>query len=155
VDNIFYVKEYIKSNMTDSESIELCLAEASKVHGEKQVVFDGKDYHIDRAILVDSDTTIVIDNCSVKQNDFVFDNVFRGKNVLLSAVNPYMAPLEVTPLRNVKIIGKLIDDYFTGDLWHDGSFIALVLLLFMFLVTYLTGGFSAEEQTETRGTSLW
>ena len=65
MNNIFYVKEYIKSNITDSESIELCLAEASKVHGEKQVVFDGKDYHIDRAILVDSDTTIVIDNCSV------------------------------------------------------------------------------------------
>lgn len=57
--------------------------------------------------------------------------------------------------RNVKIIGKLIDDYFTGDLWHDGSFIALVLLLFMFLITWLTGGFSADEQTETRGTSLW
>ena len=106
MNNIFYVKEYIKSGITDSEAIELCLAEASAVHGEKQVVFDGKDYHIDRAILVDSDTTIVIDNCSVKQNDFVFDNVFRGKNVLLSAVNPYMAPLEVTPLRNVKIIGK-------------------------------------------------
>ena len=106
MDNIFYVKEYIKSNITDSESIELCLAEASKVHGEKQVVFDGKDYHIDRAILVDSDTTIVIDNCSVKQNDFVFDNVFRGKNVLIDAINPYMAPLEVTPLCNIKIIGK-------------------------------------------------
>ena len=57
--------------------------------------------------------------------------------------------------RNVKIFGKLIDDYFTGDLWHDGSFIALVLLLFMFLVTWLTGGFSEDEQTETRGTSLW
>lgn len=56
---------------------------------------------------------------------------------------------------NVKIIGKLIDDFFTNDLWHDGSFIALVLLLFMFLITWLTGGFDAEEQTGTRGTSLW
>lgn len=56
---------------------------------------------------------------------------------------------------NVKIIGKLIDDFFTNDLWHDGSFIALVLLLFMFLITWLTGGFNAEEQTGTRGTSLW
>ena len=57
--------------------------------------------------------------------------------------------------RNVKIIGKLIDDYFTGDLGHDGSFIALILLLFMFLVTWLTGGFNEDEQTTARGTSLW
>ena len=57
--------------------------------------------------------------------------------------------------RNVKIIGKLIDDYFAGDLWHDGSFIALILLLFMFLVTWLTGGFKEDEQTTARGASLW
>jgi hypothetical protein len=42
-----------------------------------------------------------------------------------------------------------------GDLWHDGSLIALILLLFMFLVTWLTGGFKPDEQTTTRGTSLW
>ena len=57
--------------------------------------------------------------------------------------------------RNVKIIGKLIDDYFAGDLWHDGSFIALILLLFMFLVTWLTGGFKEDEQATARGASLW
>ena len=74
--------------------------------------------------------------------------------VFLPSMTNYVVSNYLT-FRNVKIIGKLIDDYFTGDLWHDGSFIALVLLLFMFLVTYLTGGFSAEEQTETRGTSLW
>ena len=74
--------------------------------------------------------------------------------VFLPSMTNYVVSNYLT-FRNVKIIGKLIDDYFNGDLWHDGSFIALVLLLFMFLVTYLTGGFSAEEQTETRGTSLW
>lgn len=56
---------------------------------------------------------------------------------------------------NVKIIGKLIDDYFTNDLWHDGSFIALVLLVFMFVITWLTGGFEADDQASARGTSLW
>ncbi|MBR2441586.1 MAG: ABC transporter permease [Clostridia bacterium] len=74
--------------------------------------------------------------------------------VFLPSMTNYVVSNYLT-FRNVKIIGKLIDDYFNGDLWHDGSFIALVLLLFMFLITYLTGGFSAEEQTETRGTSLW
>ena len=74
--------------------------------------------------------------------------------VFLPSMTNYVVSNYLT-FRNVKIIGKLIDDYFMGDLWHDGSFIALVLLLFMFLITWLTGGFSADEQTETRGTSLW
>lgn len=74
--------------------------------------------------------------------------------VFLPSMTNYVVSNYLT-FRNVKIIGKLIDDYFTGDLWHDGSFIALVLLTFMFLVTWLTGGFKASEQNDTRGTSLW
>ncbi|MBQ8229417.1 MAG: ABC transporter permease [Clostridia bacterium] len=74
--------------------------------------------------------------------------------VFLPSMTNYVVSNYLT-FRNVKIVGKLIDDYFMGDLWHDGSFIALLLLLFMFLVTWLTGGFKADEQTETRGTSLW
>lgn len=74
--------------------------------------------------------------------------------VFLPSMTNYVVSNYLT-YSNVKIIGKLIDDYFMGDLWHDGSFIALVLLVFMFLVTWLTGGFSPEEQTETRGASLW
>ncbi|MBQ8295746.1 MAG: ABC transporter permease [Clostridia bacterium] len=74
--------------------------------------------------------------------------------VFLPSMTNYVVSNYLT-FRNVKIIGKLIDDYFMGDLWHDGSLIALLLLLFMFLVTWLTGGFQADEQTETRGTSLW
>ena len=74
--------------------------------------------------------------------------------VFLPSMTNYVVSNYLT-YSNVKIIGKLIDDYFMGDLWHDGSFIALLLLLFMFFVTWLTGGFKADEQTETRGTSLW
>ncbi len=74
--------------------------------------------------------------------------------VFLPSMTNYVVSNYLT-FRNVKIIGKLIDDYFMGDLWHDGSLIALFLLLFMFLVTWLTGGFNADEQAEARGTSLW
>ena len=74
--------------------------------------------------------------------------------VFLPSMTNYVVSNYLT-FRNIKIIGKLIDDYFMGDLWHDGSFIALVLLLFMFLVTWLTGGFKEDSQTDTRGTSLW
>lgn len=74
--------------------------------------------------------------------------------VFLPSMTNYVVSNYLT-FRNVKIIGKLIDDYFTGDLWHDGSLIALLLLTFMFLVTWLTGDFKQEEQSNTRGTSLW
>ncbi len=74
--------------------------------------------------------------------------------VFLPSMTNYVVSNYLT-FRNVKIIGKLIDDYFMGDLWHDGSFIALVLLLFMFLVTWLTGGFKEDSETDTRGASLW
>ena len=74
--------------------------------------------------------------------------------VFLPSMTNYVVSNYLT-FRNVKIIGKLIDDYFAGDLWHDGSLIALFLLLFMFLATWLTGGLKEEEQTNVRGTSLW
>ncbi len=74
--------------------------------------------------------------------------------VFLPSMTNYVVSNYLT-YRNVKIIGKLIDDYFMGDLWHDGSFIALLLLVFMFLFTWLTGGFKEDQQSETRGASLW
>ena len=74
--------------------------------------------------------------------------------VFLPSMTNYVVSNYLT-YRNVKIIGKLIDDYFMGDLWHDGSFIALLLLIFMFVITWATGGFKEEQETGTRGTLLW
>ena len=74
--------------------------------------------------------------------------------VFLPSMTNYVVSNYLTN-KNVKILGKLIDDYFTGDLWHDGAFLSLLLLLFMFLITWLTGGFSEDEQTNVRGGSLW
>ena len=74
--------------------------------------------------------------------------------VFLPSMTNYVVSNYLT-FRNIKIIGKLIDDYFTGDLWHDGSLIALFLLVFMFVVTWLTGGLEEDKQTSVRGTSLW
>ncbi len=106
MNSIFYVRDYISNSASDSEAIDRCLADAKRETGEATVVFDGKDFFIDRAILVPSDTKIVIDNCTIKQNDYVYDNVFRGDNLILSGIDPYGVPLDVTPIRNIKIIGK-------------------------------------------------
>lgn len=102
----FYVKEYLIFGTSDSSAIERCFAAANMVTGEKTIVFDGKDYFIDRAILVPSNITIIIDNCTIKQNDYVFDNVFRGNNLIINGIDPYGAPVDVTPIHNIKIMGR-------------------------------------------------
>lgn len=53
------------------------------------------------------------------------------------------------------IIGTLIEDAFEGSSWADGSVLALILLLLMFLITWLTGGFKEDSQANTRGGALW
>ncbi len=53
----------------------------------------------------------------------------------------------------VTIIGKLIEMWFgTGDNWHLGSTIALIMLVIMVVTTLLTDRFSKEEHV--RGTNL-
>ena len=53
----------------------------------------------------------------------------------------------------ITIIGKLIENWFgSGDNWHYGSVIAMVLLIIMFISTLIEGKFSEEKIT--RGTKL-
>lgn len=54
----------------------------------------------------------------------------------------------------VTIIGDLIDMSFLNDQWNSGSAIALILLVVMFLSTWLTGGFKDDSNSATRGASL-
>ena len=51
----------------------------------------------------------------------------------------------------VTIIGKFIAEYFASD-WHMGSMVALILLIVVFVSTWLSGGFKADETV--RGTNL-
>lgn len=106
MEQIFYVKDFLNGAKNDSEAIEACFSVAKKITDKKTIVFNAKDYWIDRAILIPSDTQVIIDNCTIKQNDYVFDNVFRGDNLIINGIDPYGAPIDVTPIRNIKIIGK-------------------------------------------------
>ena len=51
----------------------------------------------------------------------------------------------------VTIVGKFISEYFASD-WHMGSMVALVLLIVVFVSTWLSGGLEAEENV--RGANL-
>jgi hypothetical protein len=102
----YYVKDYIKSKRTDSECIRECLYDATECTGKKTIIFNSKDWYIDEAIILSDDTEIIIDGCMIKQNNYVFDNVFRGNNHIVDFKNPYGSPLLVTPIKNISIKGK-------------------------------------------------
>lgn len=101
----FYVYDYTKDGISDSEAIRNCL-EDSKKQKKRTIIFDRKTWMIDEAILLPSDTTVIVDNCTIKQMDETFDNIFRGDNLVLNPENPHDFPLDVKELFNIKISGK-------------------------------------------------
>lgn len=90
---------------TDSQVIRDCLSFAS-IFDYRTIVFDTKDWYIDEAILLPSNTTVRIDNVRIKQNDYVFDNVFRGDNLTIDEANPDHYPKRISELHNIKIVGS-------------------------------------------------
>lgn len=99
------VSDFRCNQLSDSEIIEKCFSFA-KENKTETIVFDEKEYHIDRAVLIPSDTVVILDGCHIIQNDFVFDNVFRGDNLQIDENNPNGMPLSVSSVKNIKIIGK-------------------------------------------------
>ena len=102
---VYRVSDHRKSAQNDDEAIRLCLL-AARDDRERTVLFDGEDYLISSAILLPSDTTVIIDGCTIRQRDLTFDNVFRGDNLVLNDADPNGLPLRVDPIRNVRILGK-------------------------------------------------
>ena len=74
--------------------------------------------------------------------------------VFLPSMTNYVISNYLT-FNHTKIIGAFIDECFKNDLWNLGSVTALLLLTLMFLISWLTGSFDTQEETSSRGTSLW
>ena len=112
--------DFIAAGKTHSASIDEMLAFLS-VFDSRVIRFD-VDAHIDRAILLPSNTTVYVDNCTIWQNDDVFDNVFRSANVRDLPSDDYAKmiaahdktpwtgsyeklPSEIPELENIRILG--------------------------------------------------
>jgi len=102
MENVFYVNNFFGNS--DDEKIDACLAAAKAVE-KRTIVFDKKDYYISKAIELPSNTEVIIDNCMIKQQDEVFDNIFRGDNITFDPNDPHAYPTEITELKNIKITG--------------------------------------------------
>lgn len=94
-----------RPGMTDSECVRAALA---AVAGEKEriLVFSGRDFWLDEAVLLSSDMTVIVDGCALRQKDDTFDNVFRGDNLVIDPVNPFGAPLNIRAIANIRILGR-------------------------------------------------
>jgi polygalacturonase len=102
--NLINVYAFYKESLTHSEIIEKAIVFSKDIEN-RTLVFDTIDWYIDRAIQLPSNTTVLIDGVAIKQNDFVFDNVFRGDNLRIDPKNPNGVPLEIEALENIKILG--------------------------------------------------
>lgn len=103
MEQIFYVRQY--EGQSDDERVEACLKDASRC-GRPTVVFDGRDFEISRAVLLSSGMTVLVDNCTIRQSDCAFDNVFRSANVRLDKENPSFYSGEIEKISHVRLLGR-------------------------------------------------
>lgn len=100
-----HVSDFRRGDHFDDAAIAACMEERKK-YSEATVVFDGPDYWITQAICLPSYTTVILDGCAIRQAPEVFDNIFRGDNLVIDPENPWGAPLEIKPLEHVRILGR-------------------------------------------------
>lgn len=99
------LSSFMKSGRSDSECIRRCLEYCAPFE-QKTIRFDVKELSIDEAILLESNTTIDMADCTIRQKDETFDNVFRGANVKLDEKDFAYLPDVVEPIHNVRILGN-------------------------------------------------
>lgn len=98
------LSDFMNSQQTDQKNIEDCLAFVSGFE-KKTIHFDIERLVVSRAILLESNTTILLENCVLKQADGTFDNVFRSANLNPNGNGGQDMPSDIPLLENIKIIG--------------------------------------------------
>jgi hypothetical protein len=63
-------------------------------------------YLITEAITIPSNTTIIIDNCTIKLSNSIHDNVIRTANIIPNPLQPNELATCTETVENIKIIGK-------------------------------------------------
>ena len=98
------VRDFSKPGVSDSQAVTAALAQINE--RENTLLFDGGDFMLDEAVVLPDDTTVIVDGCTIGQNDFVFDNHFRGANCVPNPADPFNTPYSVVPTRGIRILGK-------------------------------------------------
>ena len=99
------VGDCLKPGMNDSQAVDAALFVSRKAES-RTLIFKGKTFILTKAVELPSNTTVIIDNCTITQADCTFDNIFRGNNYVIDPENPFDYVLDVRPLKNIRIIGR-------------------------------------------------
>ena len=98
------VANFVHKDLSDSEIIEKAI-EKAKTYKNRILLFDTKNWNLDRAIQVPSNTIVILNGTILKQNNFVFDNIFRGDNLVLDKENLNGLPIDIREIKEIKILG--------------------------------------------------
>jgi hypothetical protein len=90
---------------TPSEAIEAAQASRTSSAEPVAIVLDGREWQIGRAIALDSNTELIIDGCTLKLADGVFDNVIRIARLEPNPADPNGVCLAMQPVHDVKVTG--------------------------------------------------
>ena len=99
------VIDFQKPGMSDSQCVQAALY-ATRNAASRTIIFSGRDFLLNESVKLPSDTTVIIDNCMVKQADYTFDNIFCGANFTIDPIDPHGDWLDMKPVKNIRIIGK-------------------------------------------------
>ena len=113
MDNIYFYDgqkcvralDFLRDGVSDSAAIEAVIHSAKADHIET-VLIDGKNWTIDRAIEVPSDTTMIVDGVKIKLADEVLDNILRPDGMVIDPDDPYGFPIEIRKTENIRILGR-------------------------------------------------
>ena len=102
--------DFENASKTDSEILSE-IWNFMEVYPYKHLIID-RDIHIDEAILIPSNTILEL-QADIYQNDYVFDNILRGANIVFPDVDwsvyqnvNDVYPTEIEEMSNIKIIGN-------------------------------------------------
>lgn len=88
-----------------TEAIEMAVALTRDTPGDVQIVLDGQDWLIERAIRLHSGTELIVDGCRLKMVDGICDNLIRSAGVEPDPACPFGLCLAVHPTKRVRITG--------------------------------------------------
>lgn len=88
----------------DFVDINACLKHRKGIDGFVMIVLN-QDCKVSSAILLPENTMFIINNCTIAQEDYTFDNVFRSGNVVLEDGDYYYLPDRIDTLHNISIVG--------------------------------------------------
>ena len=101
---VVYAADFLKDR-SHSEAIEAAMASVGKPGTPLTLVLDKQNWIIDRAILLSSNTELVIDGCILKLADKVFDNIIRVAGIHPNPDNPN-GFCKVDSTKNIRITGR-------------------------------------------------